>query len=345
MTESATADAEFPLRVEKPFHPFFWIGHEVFDLYVQIMGPDCYAVYNYFARRYHSDPTLTHDIRSMAPSCGLKPSTISRALEVLEHLELVKLIRFKGSRASECQLSDAWVIANRLGAKFDSNSQTYQFPLQVSERLKSEVHAIRQRQQGKPSRDAGSPRANFCGNLKRSVSQRDAGVSPERRQRSTRETRTGTHLIQKEERTEKNPTPHPPTHDGEAQAEKADSDKDDPDGLLKWAEAVFTGPMNDLGDHLFDTSKPPNPRFKNGFQEWEDFAFGSLAVKAAEWRGAVLVLTLSASDPAAARAGLVKYRRTWEPSLRRWYRCEVRCEVQELRTGIAVNGAETATEC
>ncbi len=57
--------------------------------------------------------------------------------------------------------------------------------------------------------------------------------------------------------------------------------------------------MNDLRDHLLDTSRPPAPHLVNGADEWKKL--DSLAVERATWRGEVLVLILSAHNPVAAR--------------------------------------------
>lgn len=328
MSESASTDAGFPLRGEKPSHPFLWIGNEVLDLYVPIMGPDCLAVYAYFARRYHCDRSLRHDIRSIARSCGLKPSTVSRALEVLEHLQLVKLIRFGGSRQSECQLSDVWTIAKRLGATFDPKTQSYRFPHPVFKQLTEEVCEIRARQQGKTDGKTPTSAVSPCGNPSMSVSQRNTSLSPEKRQRPTRETQAGTHLIQKEERIKETPTPTPtPSTSGEAQKDKGFPDEDEKRASqLLWARSKFTGVMKDMGSHLLN-SRPPSPHLTNGLRDWQSFGFDSLAVRA--WRDEELTLVLSANDPEAARRGLDKYRKTWEASLRKWYECEVRVELVE----------------
>lgn len=325
---SEPGPTKIPVRGKKLPHPFLPIGNEVFDLFLPIMGADCFAVYAYFVRRRHADPTLKHDIRNVADSCGLSPSTASRACEVLAHFPLIKLCRFGGSRQSECQLFDSWTIALRLGAEYDSKSRCYRFSDEVSERLQSEVRAIRERQQGhaKGPKTAKIP----CGNLPLRVSRRNTSVSPEKRQRATGETQAGTHLIQKEERSEKSPTPTPtPSDSGAIHTEKADSDKDDPDGLLRWARMRFTGVIDDMRNRLLDTSKPSIPRFRNGYQDWEEFRFGHMAIEAAEIRGVVLVLTISVPDPASAQRGLDKYRRTWDPSVRRWYDGEVRVVLVE----------------
>ena len=79
------------------------------------------------------------------------------------------------------------------------------------------------------------------------------------------------------------------------------------------AKAIFNGVMNDLGDHLFNTNRPPVPHLANGFAEWEKFGFGSLVLER------------------AARRGLEKYCHTWNASLRKWYECEAHVELQKAQ--------------
>jgi hypothetical protein len=89
--------------------------------------------------------------------------------------------------------------------------------------------------------------------------------------------------------------------------------------------------MKDMGSHLLDTSRPPNPHLTNGFAEWQEFGFNSLAVEVAARRGEVLALVLSATDLAAVRYGLDKYRKKWEAALRKWYECEVHVELKQAQ--------------
>lgn len=106
--------------------------------------------------------------------------------------------------------------------------------------------------------------------------------------------------------------------------------EEEPDDLLKWARASFNGVIDDMRVHLLDTSKPPNPHLANGYDEWRQFGFNSLAVKAAAMRGNVLALVLSVSDLAAARRGLDKYRRVWEASLLKWFGSKVHIELERV---------------
>ena len=96
MNEAASDCAEIPLRGEVKA-PFCCIGNEVFDVFLPIMGADCFALYSSFARRVFSNPKLRHTVRDLADATGIGVSTVSRSLEILEHLRLVKLIRFGGS--------------------------------------------------------------------------------------------------------------------------------------------------------------------------------------------------------------------------------------------------------
>jgi hypothetical protein len=156
-------------------------------------------------------------------------------------------------------------------------------------------------------------------------SKRDASVSPEIRQRSTRETQTGSHLIQQEIKNERSPTPtSTPSDNGNAQKDKDSPDEDEPDKLVQWALVKFTGVMKDMGIHLLDSSKPPSSQLANGYADWEEFGFNSLAVEAAAWHDGTLELTFSASDPETTRRGLKKHHRTFDASLRTWYGCEVK---------------------
>lgn len=241
---------------------------------------------------------------------------------------MVKLIRFGGSRQSECQLSAVWTIATRLGARLDPKTQSYRFPERVFNQLTAEVCEIRARQQGKPDGKTAESAVISYENPSLSVSQRNTCLSLEKGQRPARETQTGTHLIQKEERIKETPTPTPtPNRRGEAQRDEAlpDEGKKRASPLL-WARIKFIGVMKDMGNYLLN-SRPLSPHLANGFKDWQSFGFDSLAVKA--WRDEELTLVLSANDPEVARRGLEKYRTRWEASLRKWYECEVRVELTE----------------
>lgn len=301
------------------------------DVFLPLMEADAFAVYAYLKRQEFTNPNLRHSIREVGPSINRSPSTVSRALEILEHLRLAELTRFGGSKESECKLLDSKESALGLGAIYHSKTISWFLPNATAKRLQDEIRAIRQRQQGKTP-NAASPRVR---NHSLHVSLGNASVSPAIRQRSARETQTGTHLIQEERRSEEGPTPTP-SHERETQKAKSLSDEDEPDlsptdwatkaalSVRRWAEIPFTGVMNDLGSHLLDSSRPPVPHLANGADDWNKYGLGSLAVCAAAWRGGVLVLTLSASDPEAARCGLKKYHRTFDASLRAWYGCEVK---------------------
>ena len=100
------------------------------------------------------------------------------------------------------------------------------------------------------------------------------------------------------------------------------------EALLKSCRIQFTGLIDDFRAHLLDTSRPPHPNLRNGFAEWKEFGFDSLAVEAATRCGKKLFLTISARDPAAALRGLERYRQKWELSIRNWFGCAVQINFQ-----------------
>lgn len=323
MNEAALSDADISPRGNDPTRPFCWQGHEVYDIFLPIMGADCFTIYAYFTRGAFRDPKLRHSVRSLADETDIGTTTVSRSLEILAYLGLVKLTRPGGSRESECQLLDSRDAAKRLGAEYHRQSLSFSLPPEVARRLRNEVEALRRKQQGKapPANLRGAPIA--CGNSPSCVSQRNASVSLAIRKRPTRETQTGFHLIQEERRIEEVPTPNPPTHDGELEETKTSPSEDEPDEHLKRARIGFIAVMDEMRAHLLDTSRPPNPCYANGAADWQKFGFNSLAVEEAAWHGEALALTLSASNPETARYGLEKYRRIFNSSLRTWYGGEV----------------------
>ena len=311
----------------KRAYPFFQLGIEIVDVFLPFMDSNCLAVYSYLNRKEYSNPTLAHSAESVASAIGLSKSTVSRSLEILQYLKLVRLIRFTGNRDSECKLLDSAEAALQLGAIYSALS--FSLPTNEATRVKSEIEAIRQRQQGKLPNPVPNSVLNACGNRLQRVPQRNAGVSPERRELPTRETQTGFHLLQKEERTGRIPTPTP-SQDGKLWKTKKPANEDGPVlDSLRWARVKFNGVMKDMRDHLLNGSKPPMPRITDGYSDWEAFGFESFCVERVEPRGKAWGLVLSASDPAAARRGVEKYHRTWDESVRRWFEGEVLVELVE----------------
>jgi len=323
MTEAPSASAEIPPR-GKPKSPYCWLGNELVDVFLPIMGADCLAIYAYFARREFSDPKLKHSVREVADATKLGITTVSRSLEILEHLGLIKLTRFGGCKGSECQLLDSREVAARLGAEYHSRTLSFSLAPDVAYRLNTELETLRDKQQRKLSRTA----SRNCGNRRRAVSRRNASVSSGIHQRSTRETPAGFHLLLEERRIENIPSPTP-SHDRKAENTKTfpDDDEAGQDAVLQWARAKFDGVIKDMKSHLLDTSRPPSPYLTNGFTDWQGFGFDSLAVARMSRRGATPLLVLFANDPAMAWRGLDKYRKKWGESVRKWYECEVQLEL------------------
>jgi hypothetical protein len=326
----ASSYSREPREKEQDRPPFFQLGNEILDLFQPIMGAHCFTIYSHLVRRVFKNPLLKHTVRDLAKAAKQGTTTVSRSLEVMAHMGLVKLVRRGGSQQSECKLLDAWKAAKRFGAVYERKTLSCSFPHEAMLRLENDVKEIRARQQGKKGQSVSYGALRACGEPSVRVSQRNTGVSPEKHQRTTRETQTGTHLLGEEVRSKESPTPTPtPEVHCKAEEDKDSPDEDEPDELLKCARRIFTGVMNELEDDLFNASRPPARHLANGFADWQQFGFRSLAVEAAAWHGEVLMLVLSASDPAAARRGLERYRKQWKVALRKWYECEVDVNVQE----------------
>jgi hypothetical protein len=327
--------AAVPLR-KFPKDEFYAQDNELIDLYGSIIGPFAGFVYAALCRNAYGKPTVEYSVRELARVTGMSAPAAARSIKILETIGFLKRLPTSGNRKSQCQLFDLKALAISHGATRLHKSARLAFPPLSFERLNAQVKTVRRGQQGKGKARAlstGKENAEIASwsefHTLLSVSQRDATVSHLVHQRSTRETQTGTHLLREERRIEESPTPTPtPTGHGDAQQDKDSPSEDEPDRLRRMARAVFTGPMNDLKGYLLDTSRPPIRHLANGGEQWKRFGLDTLAVEAAEWCGDMLALTLSAIDPATAREGLMKYRRTWEPSLRRWYGCEVRWEIR-----------------
>jgi hypothetical protein len=329
MREQVT-DAGMSAPRKKITSPSFFTGNEVIDVFLPIMGADCFTVYGYFKRIEFTSPKLTHSVRAIANATKIDSTTVFRSLEILKQLGLIKLTRFRGSRGSECQLIDSRELAISLGAEYHRETVSFSLSPEVANRLIAQIKALREKQQSKSPATAQRGAPYTCGNLLPRVSQRNASVSPAKRQCPTRETQMGTHLIREERRIEEDPS-RSPSHIGEVESPERLSNEDGLRVSLKWAADRFNGVIDDIRAHLLDTNRPPNPHLTNGFADWQESGFNSLAVEAAAWRGTELALALSASEPAATQSGLKKYHSTWNASLRKWFECVVQVELRQAQ--------------
>ncbi len=181
--------------------PFFQIGSEIAHVFLPLMGSDCFTIYVYLASRCFKNPELEHTTLELKDATRIGASTVCRSLEILESLGLIRLIRRGGSQKSRCTLLDSEKAAEDLGAVYQQKTLSWSLPNEAKQDIKAKIEEIRQRQQGKRDQKASI----FCGNQPLRVSQRNAGVSPEKRQRATRETQTGTHLNTRRRKNCRNP--------------------------------------------------------------------------------------------------------------------------------------------
>jgi hypothetical protein len=336
MNGTAPDDAEIPLR-GAPKEGWRWQDNELSVLFEPIIGRTASAVYCHLTGKAFGNK-ITYTLRGLAVEMKRSRTTIWRAIAVLEHIGLVRIRAGGGNQESECWLVDLKKLAASLGASHDRRRSSFVLPPKRIEELRGRVAVLltAMQKKSKPGRTTEVPeRADSghcgCANLFLLDSKRDASVSPKNQQRSSEEMQTGSYLLLQNTSLQNIPSPNPPSQDSEAQKDKDSPDEDQPDEPLKSARRALTGVMNDMRAHLLDTSRPPVPHLANGAAEWDKFGLNSLALEAAAWRGKVLVLTLSAHDPAAARSGLERYRKKWDAALRKWYECEVDVTVQETQ--------------
>ncbi len=325
MNRASASLCEATREEHKP--PYYSIPKVVADIFQPNMPPACFGVYSVLARRDNFTLNPNNSMRKLAVAANVSPAMASRAIETLVYLELIERSRHGGSQPDSYKLLDPWEAAKKWGAVYQNKSVSYALSQENRQSLKARVEAIQAGQRGTQT-----------------VSETVSGVSPEtrqrfsgKRQRARSETQMGSHLLQEERRIEEDPPPTPARSiaaqksNGSSEESKDSPDEDEPDPPLRWARIKFTGLMKDMGSHLLETNIPRVPHLANGADDWREFGLDSLAVEAAEWRGEKLALVLSASDPAAARRGLVKYHRTWGASLGKWYQCEVEWDLCEAK--------------
>jgi hypothetical protein len=322
--EGATNAVSIPLR-KLPREEYYVQDNELTDIYAPIIGPFAAMIYGVLCRKSYGSPVVEHSVRELASTTGMSPTAVARSIELLVTVGLIERVVASGNRKSVCRLFDVKALALSQGAKRERKSAHFELPASIVDGLRTQVRSVRRRQQGKAKTEAISSgkrnveiatRTGFHSLF--SVSQRDATVSELVRQRPSRETQIGIHLIQEERRKEKSLSPTP-SHERELQSKKTTSDEDGSGVELQFARVVFTAVIDEMANHLLDTSRPPVPHLANGAADWNEFAFGSPVVVAASRREGELHLTLSAPDPEAVRSGLQKYRLTWEASLRKWF--------------------------
>jgi len=322
--------------------PFFQTGNELLDVFEPIVGSDCFTIYSLFARRQFRDPELEHSVQELASTVGLGAATVSRALEILESLGLIELIRCGGSQKSKCRLLDSEAAAVRLGAKYHRNTMRWSLEKETKQQLITEVKAIRQRQQGKVCQkvptgcghlSSAEPKGTWlthnkpcrsdtkpCRSDTLEGSLRDTRVSPQIRQPASRERKGGIHLIHKEVRREEGPTPTP-SH--KELNEPVNDPAKEQEWLLKTPRSAFNAIIDDLKVHILYPSTSQNRNLRNDSADWDEFGFGGWALESVVRHGSALVLTVSALDLVAAHRGFEKYKRKWALGVRDWLGCDV----------------------
>ena len=317
---------EIPPR-SKPHGNYCWQQNEMYDLVQKVVGPNALAVYvNLTRKAYGYEATLKYTLRELAADMGQSHAKVGRELRVLRHINVVRLKVTGGKRPSEWELTDLRELAKCWGATHNRRTGSFELSQRSMGRLKDDVNRLRRELQGKAGKMRG---VGLGASPPSSHSERDTSVSPERHQCYARETQTGSHLLIENRRQENSLSPTP-FHIAESRKNEDIPDERRTEMSLKLACDLFCGVMGEFKNHLVNPSRPKLSHLDDGYEDWRRFGFESLGVVDVSKSGDSVRLVLCASDKSAAEAGLEKYRRTFDSSMRHWFGREVRLEWQSV---------------
>lgn len=327
MTTGPVNAAVVPMRAANPNKGFFWLDNELVDLFQPLIGADASAVYNALVREYHAGATLKVTTRALAKAAKCCAATVSRSIEILSYIGMIRVRHGGGNQPNAYDLFDLKALARHLGATSNRRGTAFTFPAHVRAQLRREIAALKAKQSGKhpaSSKESSTLPAiavMVSDGLLPCVSHGNTDASGEKHQRVTRETQNGPHLLLQNTRLKDSLYPTL-THEPEAEEPKAMPGEGAVVDDLTWARLKFDGVMKEMKSYLF-AHRPPLPHLTNGTADWNAFSFENLTVVRVSPPDVPLLLTLSASDPAAARRGLEKYQRTWNRYLEKWFESQV----------------------
>ena len=311
-----------PIRIEtaqapdKP--PFFRTGNEVIQIFLPVMGSDCFAVYSALRCQEFSNRELRHTIRGLARSTGMSASTVSRSLDILSALELLRIVHRGGCQESTCQLTDSAEVAAALGARYTRSSVSWSLPADATLRLQLQVKAIRARHQ----RQSANAPDSVCGNPTAGVSHRNAGVSDEARQRPAAETLAESYLYRKEVRKKEDLSPTPFQERG-ADENRTSAAEDNDKAKRKQAQDRLNGVLDDLKDHLLNTDRPTLSGLTEGYTDWTESGFRDWEAVSISQQNDCFLLSIAAPEPAAAQRGAEKYQKFLATQFEEWFGVKV----------------------
>jgi replication initiation and membrane attachment protein DnaB len=98
--------------------PFFKALKVISDIFQPNIPTECYGVYSILARRDNLTSNPNNSIRALATAANVSTATVSRSLDMLIHLALVKRVRCGGSQPDRYELLNAWEAAEKWGAVY-----------------------------------------------------------------------------------------------------------------------------------------------------------------------------------------------------------------------------------
>jgi hypothetical protein len=317
--EKIASAIDIPLR-RQPKRDYCSLDNEAGRLFLPIIGSRAFAIYASLLQGTYGEPHLSYAASDVGEAAGMSKATVWRELQVLQWLGMVRLNPGGGNSKSRCEFLDLKELAKRLGAT-ERRGASLRLSKETTQALKGAVDQLRKQSQGKQSKGPKNfPHPSAI--LFLAAAQRDAGVSPEKRERLTRETQMGSHLLRKKKIHQDCLSPTPFHECNPTQPENHSTNDKNPE-MLKHVRDCFNGVMDGMRNHLLDPNRLRHTNLANGHEDWKRFTFGSFGVEAVKPRGNGIELTISAYDPAAANEGLRKYHRKWAEQTQRWFGCEI----------------------
>ncbi|HVJ09292.1 MAG TPA: hypothetical protein VM554_13000 [Acidisarcina sp.] len=163
--------------VRKPGHA--WQENELYDVYLPIIGRDATLVWSTMTRVSYG-AEVDASLRELAELACMSKDSVSRALQVLLHLGMVRT-RGRGPRAcGRYLLADLKLLTIDLGGVFVRQRAAYALPEDVSGRLREQVATLLRSAQRKRSKTASVAQSDSAADARsdRSVALSGASVAP-----------------------------------------------------------------------------------------------------------------------------------------------------------------------
>lgn len=120
-----------------------WQDNEFCDNLAPLVGALGTAVYMYMTRHAHV-ANVTVSTRTLADVCHASRATVWRAIQVLEHLRVIRAARGGQGKLPEYELASIKGLMINLGATFNQKRCSWLLPEETLQKLRAEVDGLRE---------------------------------------------------------------------------------------------------------------------------------------------------------------------------------------------------------